>query len=780
MYNDQANGPNDNRNSAGQLIPAAPGAVPATFDPYGPLGGYRGTTADEPELFGLKLLDYWRILNRRKWLILGITAAFIALSGVRTLMQTPLYTATVRLQIDPNVAKIVESGNVTPIEDGGEDSEFMRTQYQVLQSRTMAERVASALQLGTDADFFKPRDFSLIGWAMEMLRGDPSHANGTVDEAALEGAAAGVVLGNRVVSPVGGSRLIDISYSDPEPARAQKIANAYADAVVASTLDKRFQANASAKTFLEDKIAQLKLRLEDSEKKMLEFAKAQQIVDINDKSSIAETNLAAANAALGNLISERTKNEQLWQQVETADAINLPQLLTNSVIEGLRAQRKALVVDYQEKLETFKPNYPVMVQITNKINEIDQQLAAEVEAIKGSLKAAYEASLAQENEMKARIETLRQESLDLQNRSIQYNILKREVDTNRDLYASLLQRYKEVDVASGVGTNNVFVVDRAELPGSPSSPQLFSALRLAFFLGLGAALAAAYFLERMDDKVRSPEQVESVSGLSLLGVIPKVGSVDAELSDPRSGLAEAYRSLATALQFTTENGLPRTLVITSSGPSEGKSLTSMAIAKHFATIGRRVLLLDGDLRNPSLHVKLHRDNSVGLSNYLTGACAPPQVMQTTDLPNLAFIASGPLPPNAADLLGSARVHSLLSIGLEVFDLIVIDGPPVMGLADAQLLSSAAAATVFIVGAGQIRTGLVRGALRRLQLSRGSIVGAVLTKYDAKAAGYGYGYGYGHGYGYGYGYGGAQAPRGLSIQHGDNNSRPQLTDVHGNA
>jgi len=780
MYNDQANGPNDNRNSAGQLIPAAPGAVPATFDPYGPLGGYRGTTADEPELFGLKLLEYWRILNKRKWLILGITAAFVALSGVRTLMQTPLYTATVRLQIDTNVSKIVESGNVTPVEDP-EDAEFMRTQYQILQSRTMAERVASALKLGDDPDFFKPREFSLIGWTMGMLRGAPSQPNGTVDETALEKAAAGEILGNRVVSPVIGSRLVDISYSDPVPTRAQGVANAYADAFLASNLDKRFQANASAKTFLEDKIAQLKLRLEDSEKKMLEFAKQQQIVDVDDKSSIAQNNLASANAALGNLISERTKNEQLWEQVETADAINMPQLLTNSVIETLRSQRQVLVVEYQEKLETFKPNYPVMVQITSKIKEIDQQLAAEVQTIKDSLKAAYESSLAQENEMKARIETLRQDVLDLQNRSIQYNILKREVDTNRELYASLLQRYKEVDVASGVGASNVFVVDRAELPGGPSSPQLFSALRFAFILGLGAALGLAYLLERIDDKVRSPEQVESVSGLSLLGVIPKVGSVDAELSDPRSGLAEAYRSLATALQFTTENGLPRTLVITSSGPSEGKSLTSMAIAKHFATIGRRVLLLDGDLRNPSLHLKLNRDNSVGLSNYLTGSCAPPQVMQTTDLPNLAFIASGPLPPNAADLLGSARVHSLLSIGLEVFDLIVIDGPPVMGLADAQLLSSAAAATVFIVGAGQIRTGLVRGALRRLQLSRGSVVGAVLTKYDAKAAGYGYGYGYGHGYGYGYGYGGAQAPSGLSIRHsGDNNSRPRLTDVHGNA
>ena len=301
------------------------------------------------------------------------------------------------------------------------------------------------------------------------------------------------------------------------------------------------------------------------------------------------------------------------------------------MIEGLRGQRKALDVEYQEKLETFKPSYPGMVQISNKIKEIDQQIAAEVKAIKDSLKGAYESSLALENETKERIETLQHDVLALQDRSIQYNILKREVDTNRELYGSLLQRYKEVDVASGVGTNNIFVVDAAQMPGAPSSPNLMRSLRLAFFLGLGGALGVALLLEKLDDKVRSPEQVEQVSGLSLLGVIPKVTSVDEEFADPRSGLAEAYRSLCTALQFTTDHGLPRTMVITSAGPSEGKSLTSMAIAKHFATIGRKVLLVDGDLRNPSLHVKLHCENSVGLSNYLTGACSPPQAMQATDV-----------------------------------------------------------------------------------------------------------------------------------------------------
>ncbi len=258
-------------------------------------------------------------------------------------------------------------------------------------------------------------------------------------------------------------------------------------------------------------------------------------------------------------------------------------------------------------------------------------------------------------------------------------------------------------------------------------------------------------IEQFDDTIRSAEEMERTTGLATLGIIPKIDgseAVETELADPRSTLTEAYRSLCTALQFTTESGLPKSLVVTSAGPSEGKSISSVAIARHFATMGLKVLIVDADLRNSSLHKKLRCDNALGLSNYLTGACAPPDAFQATDLPNLAFMASGPLPPNAADLLGNPRLLSLLSVGLEVFDLIVVDGPPVMGLADAALLSNAAAATVFVVGAGQARLGSVRGALKRLHFGRAAVIGTVLTKFDAKAAGYGYGYGYGDGYGYG--------------------------------
>jgi polysaccharide biosynthesis transport protein len=737
----------DSHATPGRLVPASQ-TLPVARDPYGEVGGYYPASVMESEGGdGFDLREYWRILNKRKWVVISVLIACVALGAIYTLMQTPLYTATVRLQIDRNVSKVVEGGNVTPMESSG--LEFLKTQYELLQSRTLAERAATSLRLGDDESFINPKGVSLIGTVKSWLVPE-ADSERRVDR---ERAAAAIILDHRTVSPIAGSRLVDLSYSDPNPERARRIVSALADAYIASNLDKRFQANAYAKTFLEDQTKHLKLRLEESEKQLLDFAQKEQIVAVKERSSIAESNLASANATLGALVTERIKNEQSWRQVASANAINMPQLLSNKVIEGLRDQRNALVTEYQEKLETFKPSYPAMVQIDNKIKEIDRQIADQAKAIKGSLKASFEASQSQEAEMKKQIEKLRGEVLDLQKRSIQYNILKREVDTNRSLYEGLLQRQKEVDVAGGAGTNNVFIVDRAEVPDLPSSPNIPRALLLSLALGLGVGVATAYLLEQFDDTVRSAEDVERTTGLATLGIIPRIDDPDnapAVLADPRSGLAEAYRSLCTAMQFTTDTGLPKTLYVTSTGPSEGKSLTSIAIARHFASMGMKVLVIDADLRNPSLHKKLGGDNSIGLSNYLTGACTPPETFQATEIPTLAFMASGPLPPNAADLLGNPRLHSLMTVGLEVFDLIVLDGPPVMGLADAALLSNAASATVFVVGAGQARLSLVRGALKRLQFGRATLIGAVLTKFDAKAAGYGYGYGYGYSYGGGHG------------------------------
>jgi capsular exopolysaccharide synthesis family protein len=729
-----------NFEDAGTLVPKT--TAPPSYSDVDFPGGYSGHTVSASEDFAAGTYEYWRILRKHKWRVLAITAVFAVLGLLLTLMMTPRFTAATRLQIDRNVAKVVESGNITPLE--GSDFEFLRTQYELLHGTSIAERVVSALRLGEDADFLNPTEFSVLGYLKSLLT-FKSRSDSAVDKAALERAAIGIVLANRSIKPVSGSRLVDIIYTDPSPARAQKIAAGLAQAFIDFNVDKRFQVSAFAKSFLEDQIKQLQIRLKDSEKALVDFGQKEQIVTTNEKASIAENNLSEGNAVLGSLVAERIKNEQLFKQVENVRAINLPQFLTNKVIEGLRDKRNELVTEYQEKLETFKPSYPGMIQISNKLKEVDHQISSEVKTIKDALKGAFQASLSQENEMKARIETLRAEVLDLQKRSIQYNILKREVDTNRSLYENVLQRYKEVDVASGAGANNIFVVERAELPKSPSSPQMTRNLFISLFLGVIVAAGVVFVFERFDDTVSSAEELERVTGLATLGLIPQIDgdrTIEQELSELRSGVCEAYRSLCTSLHFATESGLPKSLLVTSSGKSEGKSVTALAIARHFATLGQRVLIIDADLRHPSLHTWLGLENGPGLSNYLAGGCSPPTAMQNTTTDNLVFMSSGPIPPNPADLLASSRFMALLSVGAEVFDFIVIDSPPVLGLADAQLLSNVAAATIFVIRSGGTRKAQLRDSLKRLRFARANIIGAVLTRQDTKSGGFGYGYGNG--------------------------------------
>lgn len=335
------------------------------FAGYGDAGyaGYAGYSdaamlQDEP---ATNLREYWRIANKRKWLILGVTGTFLVLGVLISLMMTPLYTATVRLQIDRNVVKVVDGGNVTPLE--GSDLEFLKTQYELLQSRGLAERVVVSQKLGDNDAFQEAHGPSFLGGVVGLLKSNGEPQGKGTQRAERERRATEIVLNNRSVRPIAGSRLVDVSFTDPNPLMAQRIATALASAYSDSNLDKRFQANVYAKTFLEDQVKQLKLRLEESEKQLLDFAQKEQIVAVSEKTSIAENNLASANAALGVLVSERIKSEQLWRQVENASAINMPQLLSNKVIEGLREQRNKLTTEYQEKLETFKPDYPVMLQI---------------------------------------------------------------------------------------------------------------------------------------------------------------------------------------------------------------------------------------------------------------------------------------------------------------------------------------------------------------------------------------------------------------------------------
>ena len=380
-----------------------------------------------------------------------------------------------------------------------------------------------------------------------------------------------------------------------------------------------------------------------------------------------------------------------------------------------------------------------------------------MDLIKQTIKAEYESARAQELALIEKLEEVKTEVLASRGRSIEYTILRREADTARSLYDGLLQQYRELGVAGEVDTNNVSIIDRAQRPGGPDSPSLPKNLMIAFALGLLGAAAFAGVREVLDDTFKTTEDVEEALRLPVLGLAPLVAQAKVERTvfeevsaDFTSAIAEAYRSLRTALQFSTEEGVPKALLVTSSRPGEGKSTAAACLAVNFAQLGMRVLLIDGDLRNPSMHTVLGVENSAGLTNYLAGANEAADLVKPSGTEGLTLLTSGPRPPNPAELLASPRFASLLTTAAETYDVVIVDGPPIMGLADAPIIASVVGGTLLVVEAGGTRRAIVQDALKRLNFARARVLGALLNKFDARKAGHTYGYG---GYGYGYGNGG---------------------------
>jgi capsular exopolysaccharide synthesis family protein len=398
----------------------------------------------------------------------------------------------------------------------------------------------------------------------------------------------------------------------------------------------------------------------------------------------------------------------------------------------------------------FAPDYPPAKALQNQIAQLDQAIGREERRVGGSLRETYDASVARENALQRRVNDMKTDVLDLRRRSIQYNIYQRDADTNRQLYDALLQRYKEIGIAGGVGTNNISVVDSPEVPASPSSPKLAINLLIALISGLAIGVGAAWVMEQIDQGIADPDEIKSELHLPLLGTIPKIltGAPLSLLDDRKSMISEAYTSIQTNLSFSTDHGLPRSIAITSTRPAEGKSTSAFALALSMARLSRRVLLVDGDMRSPSVHHLLGIENRNGLSNFLAGDEDWQSLVRPSGHENLSIMTSGPLPPSAPDLLIGNRFEHLLAELLDQFDNIVIDSPPVMGLADAPLIGTKVEGMVYVVESHSTQKGMVLVALSRLRATKTALVGVILTKFDAKRAHYGYDYNYGYGYGYG--------------------------------
>lgn len=714
-----------------------------------PAGQKPALRAPAPEEMPL-VRQYLRIALRWRYVILGVIAASLLIALIVTLLMTPRYTAAATIEVSR------ESGQVTNFEgverkEGTADQEFYQTQYGLLKSRSLAERVATQLRLLDDQKFFDLFGATESDPALQLANGRYP-ASGRAKRQRIAGE---ILLRNLGVEPARMSRLVEIRFTSPDPDLSARIANAWAENFIQTNLERKVQATSYGRNLLQQQLAQQKQRLDESQRQLVGYASQQRIINLpaqgagentTAERSIVADNLASLNSALSQATADRIAAEARYR--ETGGAGASTEALRNGAINGLRQRRAELAAEYQELMTQFEPEYPAARQIKSQIDQIDRSIANEERRVSGSIRADYNSAVERERGLQSRVEQLKASYLDLRRRSIQYNIYQQEVDTNRTLYEGLLQRFKEIGVAGGVGVNNISIVDPADVPQSPSSPRLALNLLIALLAGTILGAGIAFLLEQIDEAIADPAEVERRLGLPLLGSVPKVEGLEPRdaLLDRKSALVDAYLAVQTNLAFTTEHGVPRSLSITSTRPAEGKSTTALAIATTLARAQRKVILVDGDMRSPSVHFLGGVDHDRGLSNFLSGQDAiAPLLFQMRDL-GFDAMSAGPIPPNAAELLTGNRLPLLVERLLETYDHVVIDSPPVMGLADAPLIASRVEGVIFTVESHGIRATMVKTALGRLASANAHVLGGVLTKFEARKAHLGYGYDYGYGYG----------------------------------
>lgn len=715
----------------------------------------------------IDLRELWRVVTKYKGTIFTVLALVLATTVIGTLLMRPVYRAEALLEIKPDSGRMVKFQNLEQADY--QPLEYKTTQQNILQSDSVAEAVIEDLDLADNPEMtgaLTQRGFisgvrQLIAPLMKGLRGGDA-LESEEDAANRERIEMLERFHDRLtVSPIKRSDLFKVSFDSFDPQLASSAVNSVVNEYMRLNQERRFNSTSGAKEFLQKEIAKVQAKLEASEKDLTEFARRHRIIDVEEKDDIMTERLTDLSAQLTEANGQRMAAEALYIQAQSENGIEvLPAVLGDSLIQELKGEYTELQGEYFKASRIYKPAYPTMQQLQAEIARVKASLDMETQRIVDGLKTNYEQLQKREQLLEERLEQQKANLLALKDRSIQYNILKREWETNKQLYTGLLERMKEVGVAAGMEINNISLIDRAKTPVEQYKPNLQLNALLAMVLGLAGGVGLAFLLAYLDNTVRTPEELERLVAVSSLGMVPRQGSgkrsrrrkeKTKELETAVAGggmlelishferdneLSEAFRSIRTSLMFSSPTGLPKVLQVTSTGPGEGKTTVAANLSAVLADNGARVLLVDADLRKPRVHKVFKVPSAPGLTEYLTGQFDVSPVRQT-EIANLAMIPSGTPPPNPAELLGSKAMGEFLEQMSEFYDHILLDSAPLLGLADSVIISTKVDGVIYTVLSGEINRDGLREGVKRLRRVHAPLLGAILNQVELSSKEYGY-------------------------------------------
>lgn len=683
------------------------------------------------------------IIYRQRWLVGAVIVLALLVGLIITLLSVPMYQADAKVSVKPYGQYVVEGQDVEQGFAPMQIFDFLATQVEVIKSRSLAETVVKNLDLASRYD--------LLGKDI-----DESRAPGMTDEQWLEAKEALAIsaLTAGVVAEVPTKNwVIAIGFQSESPTLAAEIANAYADAFVATGSRNSVASNAYALEYLKKEIEDTRLRLGEAEKVSNSYARNSGIIvgtaETEDGSGTSTTltgaNLASINARVANARAVRIEAEQRWRAIQNLPAAELPEVQANQALQGVVSDRTSKLIQLAELRQRYNDDFPQIQNLLAQIKVLDSQIERSSGNVKASARSEFLVAQSQERALEAELASLTGDRLVEQDRQVELSALDRESQALRDQLKSLLDRYNQINSAANLDPGTISKIDSAMVPSAPFAPSIPGNMGLALVFGIALAAGLAVLRETLDDRIRSLEDVEEKIGLLLLGHTPHVATSDIEAqgSNRFSALMEAYSSIRAAIDFT----LPRNrnvIQLTSSQAGEGKSTTAVILAELFAGLGRKTLLIDADLRRPSVASLLDIERpKVGFVEVLLGHVELEAAVVKGVHENLEILPMGEIPPNPAEILASREMREFIEKYRQEYSLIIFDSCPVMGLADAPILASLVDGTVFVLEANRLPFGQARSAVRRLAVAGGQVIGVVLTKYRALEAGQSYGYQYGY-------------------------------------